>query len=103
MKLHGNARLTLHGRRLLVERVCSREFSLQMAADAAGVSTRTASKWGDRIPRPQESSGHEERQHRNHAKRGTQQLVAELDAAQSREYTDHAGEHLDAPVGLACP
>jgi transposase InsO family protein len=45
MKLHGNARLTLHGRRLLVERVCSREFSLEMAADAAGVSTRTASKW----------------------------------------------------------
>ena len=45
MKLHGNARLTVHGRRLLVERVCRQRFSLQMAAEAAGVSTRTASKW----------------------------------------------------------
>jgi transposase len=45
MKLHGNARLTLHGRRLLVSRICDQHFPLRMAADAAGVSTRTASKW----------------------------------------------------------
>ena len=45
MKLHGNARLTAQERRLLVERVCDQGFSLQMAADAAGVSRRTASKW----------------------------------------------------------
>jgi transposase InsO family protein len=51
MKLHGNARLTLHGRRLLVERVCVQAFSLQMAAEAAGVSTRTASKWVGRYRR----------------------------------------------------
>jgi transposase InsO family protein len=45
MKLHGNARLTPRGRRLLVERVCDQHVSLQTAALAAGVSTRTASKW----------------------------------------------------------
>jgi transposase len=45
MKLHGNARLTPRGRKLLVERVCSRDVSLQTAALSAGVSTRTASKW----------------------------------------------------------
>jgi transposase InsO family protein len=51
MKLHGNARLTLHGRRLLVQRVCDQGCSLQKAADAAGVSTKTASKWVGRYRR----------------------------------------------------
>jgi transposase InsO family protein len=45
MKLHGNARLTPRGRKLLVERVCGQRMSLQTAALSAGVSTRTASKW----------------------------------------------------------
>jgi transposase InsO family protein len=45
MKLHGNARLTPRGRKLLVERVCDQHVALQAAALAAGVSTRTASKW----------------------------------------------------------
>jgi transposase len=45
MRLHGNARLSLHGRRPLVERVLDQHFPLQMAAEAAGVSTRTAAKW----------------------------------------------------------
>jgi transposase InsO family protein len=45
MKLHGNARLTPRGRKLLVVRVCDQHVSLQMAALSAGVSTRTASKW----------------------------------------------------------
>jgi transposase len=45
MKLHGNARLSPRGRKVLVERVCSRQMSLQTAALCAGVSTRTASKW----------------------------------------------------------
>ena len=45
MKLHGNARLTPRGRKLLVERVCEQHVSLQTAALSAGVSTRTASKW----------------------------------------------------------
>ncbi|HEV7528594.1 MAG TPA: IS481 family transposase [Solirubrobacteraceae bacterium] len=51
MKLHGNARLTPHGRKLLVERVCEQRVSLQEAARAAGVSTRTASKWVGRYRR----------------------------------------------------
>jgi transposase InsO family protein len=45
MKLHGNARLAPHGRKLLVERVVDQQMSLQAAASFAGVSTRTASKW----------------------------------------------------------
>jgi transposase InsO family protein len=51
MKLHGNARLTLHGRRLLIDRVCRQQMSLSAAAEAAGVSSRTACKWVGRFRR----------------------------------------------------
>jgi transposase InsO family protein len=45
MKLHGNARTCPKSRRLLVERVLERDWSLAEAAAAAGVSQRTARKW----------------------------------------------------------
>lgn len=45
MKLHANAGLSPIGRRLLVERVVDEGWSLAQAADAAGVSERTACKW----------------------------------------------------------
>jgi transposase len=51
MNLHRNARLTPRGRRLLVERVCHERMALSVAAAAAGVSTRTASKWVGRYRR----------------------------------------------------
>jgi len=41
---HPNARLTVHGRRVLVERVES-GWSVCAAAQAAGVSRQTAGKW----------------------------------------------------------
>jgi transposase InsO family protein len=45
MKLHGNARLSPKGRLLLCRRVLDEGWSLATAAEAAGVSERTASKW----------------------------------------------------------
>jgi transposase InsO family protein len=45
MKLHANARLSLKGRELLVERVVGAGWSLMEAAEAAGISERTARKW----------------------------------------------------------
>jgi transposase InsO family protein len=45
MKLHANARLSLKGRELLVDRVERAGWSLTKAAEAAGVSDRTAGKW----------------------------------------------------------
>jgi transposase InsO family protein len=45
MKLHGNARTCPKSRRLLVERFVRRGWSLAEAAEAAGVSGRTARKW----------------------------------------------------------
>jgi transposase InsO family protein len=45
MKLHANARLSLKGRELLVARVEDAGWSLSAAAEAAGISDRTARKW----------------------------------------------------------
>lgn len=45
MKLHANARLSVKGRELLVDRVEVAGWSLAKAAEAAGVSDRTAAKW----------------------------------------------------------
>src|SRR3954453_13969072 len=45
MKLHGNARLSVKGRALLIERVEVAGWSLSAAAEAAGISDRTARKW----------------------------------------------------------
>jgi transposase InsO family protein len=45
MNLHGNARTCLHGRLLMVRRVSDQGWTLAAAAEAAGVSVRTVSKW----------------------------------------------------------
>jgi transposase InsO family protein len=45
MKLHANAGLSLKGRELLIERVEVAGWSLSAAAEAAGISERTARKW----------------------------------------------------------
>jgi len=45
MKLHGNARTCPNSRRLLVERVSEQSWSVAAAAQAAGVSERTAYRW----------------------------------------------------------
>jgi transposase InsO family protein len=45
MKLHANARLSVKGRELLVDRILVDGWSLAQAAEAAGVSDRTACKW----------------------------------------------------------
>ena len=45
MKLHANARLSVNGRGLLVDRIEREGWSLREAAMAAGVSDRTARKW----------------------------------------------------------
>jgi transposase InsO family protein len=45
MKLHGNAALSLNGRRRLVRMVLAQGRSIAAAAAAAGVSERTCAKW----------------------------------------------------------
>jgi transposase InsO family protein len=45
MRLHANARLSVKGRELLVDRVVVAGWSLMEAGEAAGISERTARKW----------------------------------------------------------
>jgi transposase len=45
MKLHGNARTCPNSRRLLVDRVSDQSWSVTAAAEAAGISERTAYRW----------------------------------------------------------
>jgi lambda repressor-like predicted transcriptional regulator len=45
MKLHANARTCPKSRRLIVRRIEEEGWSLAAAAEAAGVSERTAAKW----------------------------------------------------------
>ena len=45
MKLHANARTCPHSRPLAVDRVEREGWTLAAAAEAAGVSVRTVSKW----------------------------------------------------------
>ncbi len=45
MNIHENARMTVHGRALLVSRICDDGWRVGDAAEAAGVSERTAYKW----------------------------------------------------------
>ena len=47
MNSHKNARLTFEGRKLLIERIAV--MGLIPAAEAAGISRRTARKWLDRF------------------------------------------------------
>jgi transposase InsO family protein len=81
MKLHGNARLTPRGRKLLVERVCEQHVSVQEAAQSAGVSTRTTSKWVARYRR-EGAAGLYDRSSAPHrvANRTPQQLVRAIEA-----------------------
>jgi transposase InsO family protein len=45
MKIHANARTCPNSRRLLVRRVEEEDWSLMVAAEAAGISERSARKW----------------------------------------------------------
>ena len=47
MNTHKNARLTFEGRKLLIERIAA--MGLMPAAEAAGISVRTARKWRQRF------------------------------------------------------
>ncbi len=49
MKTHANARLTPRGRELLCQRVLVEDWRVAVAAEAAGVSARTAAKWLARL------------------------------------------------------
>ena len=50
MNVHDNARLTFRGRELLVKRITEHGLRVEEAAQASGVSVRSAYKWLARYP-----------------------------------------------------
>src|ERR687897_766018 len=66
MKLHANARTCPNSRKLLVKRIEEESWSLMAAAEAAGISERSARKWLG----PWASEGGAPRPHRGRGLRG---------------------------------
>lgn len=65
---HEGAALSLSGRRLLIERVLEKHWTVSAAAEAAGVSRRTAHKWIGRFQR-EGTDGLKDRSSRPHRTR----------------------------------
>jgi transposase InsO family protein len=59
MNVHKNARMTVRGRALVVERVCQQGWPVARAASAAGVSERTVHKWLSRYREGGETALHD--------------------------------------------
>ena len=88
MKLHANAALSLNGRRRMVRQVVEDGRSLAEAAEAAGVSDRTCSKWVRRY-RAQGDAGLRDRSSAPHrvANRTDKETVALLAALRRLRFT----------------
>jgi len=100
MNLHRNARLTPRGRWLLVERICHQQVPLQQAARAAGISTRTASKWVARYRR-EGVAGLEDRSsapHRVPARTSEEYVAAIAALRRVRMTAAEIGELLAMPI-----
>jgi transposase InsO family protein len=98
MNVHKNARLTPVGRALLARRV-SQGWTAKAAAEAAGVSVRTARKWIDRYRRGGERRHHDRSSApRRCPRRTSQQQVAQIEQLRRRRMT---GPAIAAALGMA--
>jgi len=88
MKLHANARLTPAGRGMLVRRVLEDGWTVRQAAEATGVSVRTAYKWLSRY-RSEGRSGLADRSSRPHRspRRTAPRLVRRIERLRRRRRT----------------
>lgn len=98
MNVHKNARLTPAGRALLARRV-SQGWTAKAAAEAAGVSVRTARKWIDRHRRGGERRHHDRSSAPRRCPRRTpQQQVARVEQLRRQRMT---GPAIAALLGMA--
>ncbi len=88
MKLHPNSKVTPNGRRLLVERVRKLGWAVADAAQAAGISSRTAYKWLARY-REEGFAGLQDRSSRPHRSptRTSAPLVSRIERLRRRRQT----------------
>jgi transposase InsO family protein len=99
MKLHANARLTPASRRLLCRRVLEEGRALAEAAEAAGVSARTARKWLARY-RAEGEAGLQDRSSR--PRRVPRRTAPEQErAVLALRRTRMTGEEIAACLGMA--
>lgn len=98
---HANARLNVHGRRLLVERVRRQGWAVAHAAKAMGISRQCAHRWVARFDAEGEA-GLRDRSSRPHSspRRATAQVEAAILAAriEHRRGQDWLGPELGVPA-----
>ena len=111
---HGNARLNVRGRQLLIERVCEQGWAIAHAAKAQGVSRQCAHRCINRF-RQEGHDGLRDRSSRpHHCPRQTSVEVEEAIVAtrrQERRGQDWIGPELGVPArtvarsyaAMACP
>ena len=98
MNVHKNARLTPAGRALLADRV-DRGWTARAAADAAGVSLRTARKWMGRHRRGGERRHHDRSSApRRCPRRTSPQRLAEIEALRRQRMS---GPQIARALGMA--
>ena len=99
MKLHANARTCPNSRALLVSRLTDASWSLKAAAEAAGVSERTAAKWLARF-RAEGSAGLHDRSSR--PRRSPRALPAErVEAILALRRVRLTGQEIASTLGHA--
>lgn len=102
---HRNARLTVRGRELLVERVCAQGWAVAHAAKAQGVSRQCAHRWINRFREEGWPGLHERSSRPRHCPRQTS-LEVELQIVATRRDQrrgqDWIGPELDVPARTVC-
>ena len=99
MNVHKNARLTPIGRALMISRIEQEGWPVARAAEASGVSRRTASKWLQRHRRSDERRHHDRSSAPRRCPRKTSdQVIARIEALRRQRMT---GPAIARTLGLA--
>ena len=104
MKVHANARLSPIGRQLLVDRIERDGWTVQGAAESAGISQRTARKWVARF-RAEGPAGLRDRSSapKTVANRSERSLVDAICALRKLRFSGpQIAELLDRPLSTVC-
>ena len=99
MNIHKNARLTPVGRALMISRIEQEGWSVARAAEASGVSRRTASKWLQRHRRGGERRHHDRSSAPRRCPRKTSaQVISQIETLRRQRMT---GPAIARALGLA--
>lgn len=97
---HRNARLSLHGRLLLVDRVCRQNWPVAHAAQAMGISRQCAHRWVNRW-RAEGEAGLTDRSSRPHSSPTRTPAAAEAEVVALRATARRGQDWIGPELGLA--